>query len=314
MGDHRTCARGSPLTSRQTTPTKKDDAAKSSARDKCPCFASVDVVSKNLTTDDIAAALAHFFYRGAGPSHPVITRVLTASGLNDNYQYSPQPGGPTKQTRVLDAFRLAQRQNGARKLVDGLLSALRHDQLIGISDKDQSENEKRLRLALGRSGFMLSEDGQLRAFGGADLQTGGREALEETLTRLRSSGQDPALMIGTAKDLLESVAKFVLEELGTGVPKSASFNELWHIARERLAVLPERVDKNLPGYKEIRAIHQSTWTIAENVNNLRNLQGTGHGHTLPTGVSEDLAFLVVREACSVAEYMLNKLDQEHGRR
>ena len=63
----------------------------------------------------------------------------------------------------------------------------------------------------------------------------------------------------------------------------------------------------------IKAIHGSSWTIAQNVNALRNLQGTGHGRTLPTGVSENLATLVVREACSVAEFMLRQLDHEVGR-
>lgn len=130
--------------------------------------------------------------------------------------------------------------------------------------------------------------------------------------RLRSSTTDPALAIGTAKDLLESVAKFVLEDLGMPVDGKMDFNAVWYIARERLGILPEKVDQSLPGYKQLRKIHQSSWAIAENVNELRNLQGTGHGRTLPTGVSEDLALLVVREACSVAEYMLRLLDKERG--
>jgi hypothetical protein len=70
---------------------------------------------------------------------------------------------------------------------------------------------------------------------------------------------------------------------------------------------------DLPGAKSIKKIHGSTWTIAEQVNDLRNLQGTGHGRTLPVGVSGDLAMLVVREACTVAEYMLNLLERSHGR-
>jgi hypothetical protein len=61
------------------------------------------------------------------------------------------------------------------------------------------------------------------------------------------------------------------------------------------------------------AIQQSTWQIAEQVNTLRNLQGTGHGRTLPTGITEDLALLVVREACTVAECFLALLDKTHGR-
>jgi len=43
------------------------------------------------------------------------------------------------------------------------------------------------------------------------------------------------------------------------------------------------------------------------------IEGTGHGRTLPTDVSEDLAPFAVREACSVAEYMLQLLEKEHGR-
>lgn len=264
-------------------------------------------------SQDVAAAVAAFFHGGVGPSHSVISRCLTGAGLNDGHQYNPTTQGVNKEERVLQAFHRARRDGNEKTLLDALLSALRHDRLIGDSESQPSEDERRLRLALGRSGWMLTDDGVLRAFAGADMETGGREALDENLARLRSSTADPALLIGTAKDLLESVAKFVLQETGMSVPVKSDFNQLWHIARERLGVLPDRVDQNLPGFKAIRAIHQSSWTIAENVNNLRNLQGTGHGRTLPTGVTDDLAFLVVREACSVAEYMLRQLDHQHGR-
>lgn len=264
-------------------------------------------------SDDVASALSAFFHGGEGPTHSVITRVLTGAGLSDNYQYQPNANGPNKEQRVIAAFVRASRQGGGRKLVEGLLSALRHERLIGRLASERSEDEVRLRAALSRSGWSLTDDGQLRTLTGADLDTGGRAALDETLERLRGSSSDPALAIGTAKDLLEAVAKFVLEELGMPVPRGMDFNAIWYIARERLGILPEKVDQSLPGYKQIRAIHQSSWTIAQNINELRNLQGTGHGRTLPTGVSEDLALLVVREACSVAEYMLRLLEKEHGR-
>lgn len=274
---------------------------------------SIGFVTSDLVTNDVAAAVGAFFHAGEGPSHSAITRVLVGAGLNDDYEYSAQPGGPNKEQRVMNSFMRASRSGGGRKLLEGLLSALRHLGLIGRVVEERSENEIRLRAALSRSGWTLTDDGQLRTVAGADLETGGRVALDETLARLRGSGADPALAIGTAKDLLEAVAKFVLEELGMPVPKSMDFNAIWYVARERLGILPEKVDQSIPGFKQIRAIHQSSWTIAENVNELRNLQGTGHGRTLPTGVSEDLALLVVREACTVAEYMLHLLEKEHGR-
>jgi hypothetical protein len=53
---------------------------------------------------------------------------------------------------------------------------------------------------------------------------------------------------------------------------------------------------------------------------LRSLRNPGyrrglsraHGRTLPTGISEEMALLVVREACLVAEYMLTLLDKSMG--
>lgn len=212
---------------------------------------------------------------------------------------------------MLTVLRTAQREpTRARTLVDELLSTLRVAGLIG--EEASGENVDRLKRALASSGWYLTEDGYLQPFGNVDLDTGGRPALEEQVDRLRRSTSDPALLIGTAKELLESVSKFVLEELGIPVGNKMSYDQLWHLARERLGVLPQRVDPNLPGVEAIRAIHQSTWNIADQINKLRNLQGTGHGRTLPSGVSEDLAMLVVREAATVADYMLARLDREKG--
>ena len=80
-----------------------------------------------------------------------------------------------------------------------------------------------------------------------DLQTGGRAALDEQLTRLRRASDDPALLIGTAKEMLESVAKLVLEENGFPIDARMDFNGLWQLARERLGVLPQQVDQSIPG-------------------------------------------------------------------
>lgn len=210
---------------------------------------------------------------------------------------------PNKESRVLRAFAVARKEPArARKLIDGLLSALRLANLIG--EGVGGEDVDRLRRALGSAGWYLTDGGYLRAFAGVEVDTGGREALDEQLERLHRSTADPGLLIGTAKDLLEAVAKFVLEELGFPTTTKMDFGQVWHLARERLGVLPEQVDPDLPGAAAIKAIHQSTWRIAE--------QGTGHGRTLPTGISEELALLVVREAGSVAEYMIRLLDRSRG--
>jgi hypothetical protein len=271
----------------------------------------MDLPTSLPTTGDIAGAVARFFHAGNGPSHTEISRVLLENGFFDGYEYKPGVQGPNKEDRVLRAFKAARGQPArARQFVDGMLRLLRLGGLVGSGATGADVD--RLRVALGATGWYLSDDGHLRAFAGVDIDTGGRAALDEQLNRLRSSTADPGLLIGTAKDLLESVAKFVLEELGYSTTNKMDFGPVWHIARERLGVLPQQVDPNVPGADQIRAIHQSTWQIAEQVNALRNLQGTGHGRTLPTGITEELAFLVVREAGSVAEYMLSLLERAKG--
>ena len=141
----------------------------------------------------------------------------------------------------------------------------------------------------------------------------GRPAIEDQLERLRRASDDPALLLGTAKEMLESTAKYVLEVFSVPYRPRTSFDELWHHARDRLGLLPEQVDTSQPGGSQVRAMLGAAWTITKTTNEIRNLEGTGHGRTLPTGVTPEMALLVVREACSVAELSLATLDRMMGR-
>ena len=260
-------------------------------------------------SDEIAATLAGFFFAGSGPSHSKIGSVFVGAGYGSDDPYSPRTQTPNKEGRVRTVVLAAMRRPAqARNLIDALLVQLR---VYGCFNPEHISYDKQkvrsTQLAFTRVGWALSDEGILSPTGAIDLDTGGREALDEHLERLRRSTDDPGLLLGSAKDLLEAVAKFVLEEFGVPVQKNADFDYLWYLARERLGVLPEQVDAALPGANNIKSILQSSWKIAEQTNKLRGLQGTGHGRTLPTGVSADMALLVVREACSVAEFMLTRL-------
>ena len=95
------------------------------------------------------------------------------------------------------------------------------------------------------------------------------------------------------------------------VPTSTTFGTL---RATDFGLLPSQVDTGLAGANNIKAILQSSWSIADEVNKLRGLEGTGHGRTLPTGVTAEMALMVVREACNVAEFALTTLDRVTGRR
>lgn len=268
----------------------------------------------SLVKDEIGAALGGFFFGGAGPSHSTLTRVFASAGYSSDDPYDASVGAPNKETRVLAIFAAARRRPArARELVEALLVQFR---VHGYFDEDATEsvtrNVKTLGAALRRSGWGLTGDGELITLGQIALSTGGRPALEEQLARIKRNTDDAGALIGTSKDLLESVAKFVLEEVGMPSTGKEDFPQLLHLARERLGLLPKDVDTSLPGGKAIRSILQASYQIAEQVNALRHVEGMGHGRTLPTGVTPEMALLVVREATSVAEFMLNVLKRKYG--
>jgi hypothetical protein len=267
-----------------------------------------------LLTDEVAAALGKFYHGGHGPSHSALSASFIHAGYSDADPYDPVAGTPNKEQRVLAVTRAAMRRpDNARKLVEHLLVSIRIGGHLRQPDGEPAPEVRVLQSALRRAGWQLSDEGLLSTLGAIDLTTGGRPALDEQIDRLRRSTDDAGALLGSAKDMLEATAKFVLEELGLEVSEKASFNHFWHLARERLGLHPSQADTSTVGGEAIRKILQASWSIADQVNLLRGLQGTGHGRTLPTGVSPELGLLVVREACSVAEFTLNTLDRQHGR-
>ena len=272
-------------------------------------------------SDEVAATLGAFVTGGHGPRHSVLTRVFVRTGYDSAAPYDRRSPAQqmNKEDRVRNAISAAVRKPArARELVDGLLAEYRASGFFTAVDDPQDEHERKLKVSAARSAFAridwdLTEAGELRPAGvGAVLSSEGRPAIEDQLDRLRRATEDPALMLGTAKELLESTAKYVLEAFS--VPYSAmSFDELWYHTRDRLRLHPRGIDVDAPGGEQVREILQASWSIARMSNALRNLEGTGHGRTLPTGVSAEVAHLVIREACSVAQLVLATLDRHLGR-
>lgn len=262
--------------------------------------------------DEVAAALGQFFFKGDGPSHSALTQVFLGSGLSDHDPYDLVTQLPNKQQRVLAVCRAAsKKQNNARNLTERLLNALRLHGSFGSAEDRQRVID--LRAALTHAGWGLTKDGRLKQFGRIDLETGGRAALDEQLERLRRNVDDPAAVLGGAKELIEAIAKFVLEEGGLPLDSRTPFPGLIEVSFERLGLLPAVVNDSVEGAKQIRDIYRSAKRTVIAVNELRNLQGTGHGRTLPTGVTVEAARYVIREATHVAELMLTTHDRQMGR-
>jgi HEPN domain-containing protein len=270
-------------------------------------------------TEEVGGTLARFFYGGSGPSHSELDSVFARVGCKDA---DPAPEhvrdadnragrqSTNKEQRVNTVFQQAVRLGRARDLTNAILERLR----LGRTDfTDHDPTSATLRKTLRRCGFTLTTEGYLEVSSLADVAAKeGRPAIEDQLARLRRAEEDPGLMLGTAKEMLESAAKYVLEETGVPTPGQHDFPALLYLARERLSIRPEDVASSESEAQAVKKILGAVWTIAEQSNYLRNREGTGHGRTLPSAVSSEVAQLVVREACSVVELMLSRLDAKLG--
>lgn len=278
--------------------------------------------SRHPVSDEIAAALGRFVLGGTGPTHSALTNVFERAGYGDAAPY--HPNDISRQMNKLERVRLTiqaaiNSPARARELIDAILAEYR---VFGFFNTMNDPEEERQRLenyqiakrAFMRSGWQLTEAGEVFPTGVTSIvATEGRPAINEQLDRLRRGLDDPALMLGTAKEMLESTAKHVYEAFSVPYRQNTSFNELWHHARDRLKLLPDQVEMGRNGAEELREILQSSWSIAKMTNKLRNNEGTGHGRTLPTAISPSVALFVVREACNVVQLVLETLDNQMGR-
>jgi hypothetical protein len=135
-------------------------------------------------------------------------------------------------------------------------------------------------------------------------------AIREQLGRIqRAIGDDPALAVGSAKELVESTAKVVLAERGMAVSGKADLPELVRLAQQALALHPSSAVPGPDGTDAVRRILGGVSTIAGGLAELRNRgYGTGHGPaTARVGLRARHAHLAVNAAFTWCQLMLDTL-------
>ena len=103
-------------------------------------------------------------------------------------------------------------------------------------------------------------------------------AIREGFDRIRRAiGDDPALAVGSAKELIESTAKVVLSERGQPFDDKADLPKLARAAQLSLGLDPS-TGSGPDGSDGVRRILGAVTTIANGLAELRNRgMGTGHG-------------------------------------
>jgi hypothetical protein len=97
------------------------------------------------------------------------------------------------------------------------------------------------------------------------------ERLEHAIDR------DPALAIGTAKELIETCCKTVLTKRGVAFTKAEDLGELTKKLAKELQLVPEGISDGAKGAENIRLVLRNLTQLTNNLAQLRGLYGTGHG-------------------------------------
>ncbi|KEQ54766.1 MULTISPECIES: abortive infection family protein [Sphingobium] len=102
--------------------------------------------------------------------------------------------------------------------------------------------------------------------------------MQKEIERLEVSVEaDPALAIGTAKDLVETCCKSILTRQSVTFPKTATLPELTKLLTKELKLVPEGISDEAKGAEAIRLLLRNLTTITQYLAEIRGLYGSGHG-------------------------------------
>jgi hypothetical protein len=119
---------------------------------------------------------------------------------------------------------------------------------------------------------------------------------------------DPAQAIGAAKELAETAARHVLEQYGEDPDRYDTFPRLVKAALGKLDLGSDAIADPAKGATAMKMVIGGLGGVAEGIAALRNLYGTGHGRTRPSGAQARHARVVVGACHTLATFMLETLE------
>ncbi len=128
----------------------------------------------------------------------------------------------------------------------------------------------------------------------------------DQITRMESAIEnDPGLAIGTAKELVETVCKTILEERGVVVGGSLDLPKLVKQTAKELKLTPSDIPDEAKASDSIKRLLSNLATITNGVAELRNSYGTGHGKSAKSkGLGARHAKLAVGAASTLAIFLV----------
>lgn len=175
----------------------------------------------------------------------------------------------------------------------------------------ESPSAKTLEQWLRKDGYVY-EDGRLRARGiglakhlAARISAIDAQTLHDGIRRMEDAvADDPALAIGAAKDLIESICRTILDAKGQTVAKDPDLSELVKATTKILKLAPDDIPSAAKGAELVKRTLHNLAAIVGNVGELRTLYGTGHGKSGKVrGLQVRHARLVAGAAATLATFL-----------
>jgi hypothetical protein len=131
--------------------------------------------------------------------------------------------------------------------------------------------------------------------------------LDRQLDRLYAAvDEDPSLALGTAKELIETACKTILEERRFAIDAGWDLGRLVKETRQSLHLLPDDIPDGAKGEEAIRRLLSNLGAVAQALAELRNLYGTGHGRSgKRRGIEPRHARLAAGAAAALVTFLLD---------
>lgn len=126
------------------------------------------------------------------------------------------------------------------------------------------------------------------------------------ITRMESAVEnDPGLAIGTAKELVETVCRTILEEREIEFAEKGDLPKLVKATAKELKLTPSDIPDEAKASESIKRLLSNLATITNGIAELRNSYGTGHGQGAKSkGLSPRHAKLAVGAASTLAIFLV----------
>lgn len=125
------------------------------------------------------------------------------------------------------------------------------------------------------------------------------------IERMRAAiDSDPALAIGTAKELVETTCKTILQDAGKTPASTLGLGDLVKAAMAELKLVPDDIDDRAKGADAIKKTLRSLTATVAGLGEIRNVYGSGHGrHGRARGLTPRHARLAVGAAATLSTFL-----------